>query len=304
RDRLLDVLAAAPRPVVPKGHPLVWLHRAGLPAWMAGLPYERLAAVLRRQIRETVERYRGRIRMWDIINEAHHLTDEGRHPHPANIPNLSREQLLELTALAAVEVGAADPQAVRVINVNDPFRRPRARIERPEAETWDGQAYLDDVLARGIPFEVIGVQWYTGAGREYCRDFLTVAEQLESYCALARRAGKVVHITEVQVPSADQPDPQSVVHRWSVEAGWLTLAPSATAGWWHRPWDEEVQADWAEAFYTICLAQPEVEVVTWWDFADPGFWPWGGMLDRIGAPKPIYHRLRALAAKIWAEAGS
>jgi GH35 family endo-1,4-beta-xylanase len=304
RDRLLDVLAGAPRPVMAKGHPLIWLHRAGLPAWMAGLPYERLVPVLRRQIRETVERYRGRIRVWDIINEAHHLTDGGRHPHSANIPNLTREQLLDLTALAAIEVGAADPQAVRVINMNDPFRRTRARIERPEAETWDGEAYLADVIARGIPFEVIGVQWYTGAGREYCRDFLTVAEQLERYCALARRAGKVVHITEAQVPSADQPDPQSVVYRWAVEAGRPALAPSATAGWWHRPWDKEVQADWAEAFYTLCLAQPEVEVVTWWDFADPGFWPWGGMLDRAGAPKPIYYRLRALAAKIWAEAGS
>ncbi len=303
RDRLLEVLATAPWPVLPKGHPLIWLHQAGLPPWMAGLPYERLVPVLRRQVREAVEHYRGRIGVWDIINEAHHLTAGGRQPHPANIPNLTREQLLELTALAAAEVSAADPQAVRVINVNDPFRRTRARIEQPEAETWDGEAYLADVIARGIPFEVIGVQWYTGAGREYCRDFLTVAEQLERYCALARRAGKVVHITEVQVPSADQPDPESVVHRRLLEAGRLAPAPSSTAGWWHRPWDEEVQADWAEAFYTLCLAQPEVEAVTWWDFADPGFWPWGGMLDRTGAPKPIYHRLRALAASTWADTG-
>src|ERR671938_200851 len=75
-------------------------------------------------------------------------------------------------------------------------------------------------------------------------------------------------------------------------------ASSQTAGWWHRPWDAPTQADWAEAFYTLCFAQPEVEAVTWWDFADPGFWPWGGMLDHDEQPKPIYHRLIDLTTQV------
>lgn len=298
RDRLLDLLAAAPRPVTPKGHPLVWVHQAGVPSWMAALPYERLRQVVRRQVRETVARYRGRIPIWDVINEAHHLTDGGRHPQGANILDLTREQLLELTALAAAETRAADPAAVRVVNCNDPFRVSRARIARPDAETTDAEAYLGEVLARGIEFEVIGLQWYTGAMRQFCRDMLTVAEQLERYGAIARAAGKPIHITEVQVPSDDRPDPSSSVHRRAGAAGEAVAPSSDTAGWWHRPWDPQTQADWAEAFYTLCFAQPEVEAVTWWDFADPGFWPWGGMLDHDEQPKPIYHRLCDLAARL------
>jgi len=66
----------------------------------------------------------------------------------------------------------------------------------------------------------------------------------------------------------------------------------------HRPWDEELQAEWVRAFYTICRGHPSVEAVIWWDFADgPGghFFPHGGFLRPDLAPKPSYDALLELS---------
>ena len=69
----------------------------------------------------------------------------------------------------------------------------------------------------------------------------------------------------------------------------------ASAGWWHRPWDLETQADWVEQFYTIALSKPAVGAVTWWSFSDRRtFWPHGGFLDREDQPKPSFYRLQSL----------
>ena len=100
---------------------------------------------------------------------------------------------------------------------------------------------------------------------------------LDQYIAL----GKPVHISEVQTPSSMEADPTK----------WLggRIAPS---GWWHRPWDPETQADWAEQFYTIAASKSEIGAITWWNLTDRRtFWPHGGLLDDHDQPKPAYHRL-------------
>lgn len=65
--------------------------------------------------------------------------------------------------------------------------------------------------------------------------------------------------------------------------------------YWHgKPWSEKEQADWIEAFYTICYSKPEIEAVTWWNFSDPAFIPHGGFVDEGLRPKEGYRRLRGL----------
>jgi hypothetical protein len=73
----------------------------------------------------------------------------------------------------------------------------------------------------------------------------------------------------------------------------------ASAGWWHRPWDPEIQADWVEQFYTIAASKPQVGAVTWWNLSDRRtFWPHGGLLDSANQPKPAYHRLLRLIREL------
>ena len=57
-----------------KGHPLVWDHPAGCPHWLPDEPGE-IARLVTGRVKEIVSRFRGRINIWDVVNEATHLPD-------------------------------------------------------------------------------------------------------------------------------------------------------------------------------------------------------------------------------------
>jgi|GEM_PF-5344333 len=59
---------------------------------------------------------------------------------------------------------------------------------------------------------------------------------------------------------------------------------------------ETLQAEWAEAIYTLCYSKPHFEAVGWWDLADYGghFWPNGGLPHKDFSRKQSYPRLLAL----------
>jgi GH35 family endo-1,4-beta-xylanase len=134
--------------------------------------------------------------------------------------------------------------------------------------------YVRDVISAGVSFEVIGVQMYYPA-----HDLFEIDRQLDRFCQL----GKPVHITELGVSSSVEPserDPITDVH-------WRRF--------WHgRPWSESEQADWIEAYYTMCYSKPEIEAITWWDFSDPAFIPHGGLVDENLRPKDGFRRLKKL----------
>ncbi len=137
-------------------------------------------------------------------------------------------------------------------------------------------AYLDRVADAGIDYDVVGVQIYFPV-----RDMLAVGKLLDEYA----RFGKPVHITELGVSSAPRiphDDEEEQLRR--------------TYGDWHQRWREKVQADWLEWFYTMAYARPEIEAVTWWDFADPAFIFKAGLVRQDATPKEAYHRLGALLA--------
>ena len=61
------------RGMVIKGHALLW-HQS-TPAWAEGLPADELRAAVALHVRETMQRYQGRVRAWDVVNEA--IADDG-----------------------------------------------------------------------------------------------------------------------------------------------------------------------------------------------------------------------------------
>ncbi len=233
RDRLLDWLDE--KAIQRKGHPLSWWIRYGLPDWMKKLSYRTLKEVVYRQVYETVTRYKSRIRIWDVINEAHDPIVKG------NELNLDRDQVFEITELACRATRDADPDAVRIVNINRPWGDYRGEWEM--MDPMHPIEYLEGLAERGIEYEVVGVQMYHGGPEHYVRDMTEQSALIDCYI----RLGKPVHITEVQTPSSMEQDPG----KW--HGGEV-----ASAGFWHRPWDPEVQADWVEQFYTIAVSKPQV----------------------------------------------
>ena len=252
-----------------KGHPLLWFSKSGIPTWMEGHNYTEMEATHRSYILEAVGRFRDRVGIWDIINEAHDWQ---------NILGYSPEQLVEMTRLAADTTREADSKAVRIVNscgtwseyvaTGRSFSGPIGRPGRTVLQ------YLRDLISAGVDFEVIGLQMYYPA-----RDLFEIDRQLERFCQL----GKPVHITELGVSSSIEP----VEHHPITDVHYQR--------YWHgEPWSETTQADWAEAYYTMCYAKPAIQAITWWDFCDPSFIPHGGFMDDQLRPKESYHRLHKL----------
>ena len=267
-----------------KGHPLSWwCQKHGFSDWMMRLSFESAKKVVYQQIYDTVDRFKGRVKYWDVINEAHNPPWTGADLY------LPFDKVYETTALACRAVRDADPNAVRIVNINHPWGV--YRNHREFVKTMHPYEYVKGIIDRGIEFEVIGIQLYSGVFEETVRDLSEVSEMLDMYTSL----GKKVHLTEVNNPSSVMPLPPIKGHYEGrgIEAG----------GIWHRPWDQEGQADWYEQLYTLACSKPNLEAITNCDFTDniPAYMPHGGLLDKNDEPKKSYWRLYNLFKKIHGE---
>ena len=256
--------------ILTKGHPLVWFHRAGVPEFLKKKSWEEVKRSSRDYVLRSVGRYRPRIHAWDVINEAHDW---------ANDLGLSAEQLLEMTRLASEATREADPTAFRVVNScctwGEYVARRRSYSGPLGRRANTPLEYMKAVEDARVPYEAIGLQVYYPA-----RDTLEIERHLERFFVL----GKPVHITELGVSSANEPVPSGEVR-----------TPNRNV--WHgTEWNEQIQADWVEQFYTICYSKPEIEAITWWDFSDPAFIPHAGFLHADFRPKASYERLVKLLA--------
>jgi GH35 family endo-1,4-beta-xylanase len=256
-DRILDY--AEQHNVRVKSFALYWGGIGSVPPWFRNLSYKSQKEAIRRWVETMVGRYRGRISTWETVNEMHDW-------YFCNRFNWSHAQLLEVTRLVSEVVGALDPGTPRLIN-NCQIWGEYLQHSGMEGK-WNPRTYLEAVLAEGIPFEAIGLQFYNPG-----HDMLQMAIHLDRFITL----GKRIYVTEMGTPSApDSPD--SPTGQQGLAAGWRDT------------WTLEQQADWVDRFLTLAAARPEVAVINYWDFDDAcSFVPFAGLLDAEGRPKPAYH---------------
>lgn len=177
-DRIVDHARA--NGMLVRGHTLVW-HRQN-PAWLENGTFTRdeLIAILRDHIRTVVGHFAGRVRQWDVVNEA--FRDDGtglrdnlwlRGIGPEYIP------------LAFQFAHEADPHARLYLNdyLNETIS--------PKSNYFFGYAYI--MRAFGMPIGGLGVQMHR---------FLALPESAADVEANLRRmgaAGFQVWITEMDV---------------------------------------------------------------------------------------------------------
>lgn len=251
--------------IKPKGHPLWWGHEAGIPPWLKGADWAAAQKHCARVVGRSVERYRTRINVWDIINEAHDW---------ANGLNLTHEQEVEITRICADAARSNNPDAKLIVNNCCPFGENAAaghvHLGPVYEKVFTPLSYLDAVTEAKVDFDIVGVQIYFPA-----RDMFSISKLLDEYA----RFGKPVNITELGVRTT------------AASRGGKGGEPPTE---WHMPWCERVQADWVEWFYTMCYARPEITAITWWDFKDPAFIPTSGFLREDETPRESFFRLKAL----------
>lgn len=263
--------------ILTKAHPMWWAHTAGMPPWTHELRWEdgSIAREIDRVVRRHVTRYKGRIRYFDAINEAHDW---------CNSYNLTQLQEAEMTKLCCDAVHEANPEAKAVINTCFMFGENVADARVQWGPVYERNmtpfTYLKKVEEIGTEYDAVGIQLYLPS-----RDMLAIDKLYDRYSVF----GKPLHLTELGVPSKEQDVPPFTTE------GDLYCLRYMYHGLWHEmQWSERLQADWLEWFYTLSYARSEVEALTWWSFDGPGYVPAAGLINPDGTPKEACFRLKAL----------
>jgi hypothetical protein len=146
-------------------------------------------------------------------------------------------------------------------------------------------SYLQRLAEIDTQYEIIGMQLYCPS-----RDMLAIDQLYDRFKVF----GKPYHITELGVPSHDEDVPPNTTE------GDIYCLRYMYRGLWHEmEWNERLQADWIEDFYTLSYARPEIEGLTWWSVRDmKSYVPAAGIVSNGGIPKEGFYRLKALE-KSW-----
>jgi hypothetical protein len=278
-DRQLGISALAALGYRVKAHGVVWLQEYGiLPGRAFAMSHEQVRQAAVEQLRGLLRAYSDRITLWEAMNE----------PAATNVLAMPRPMLNALLGESAHAIKGV-PGMTSLVNSghevdygrkyviygldNKPL--PEFNLSYLEAlERADADGAMRDV-------DVVGIQFYPGYR------FNAMFGGLQGPCMTPSwlvdtvgrytRFGKPIHITEFSLPS-------------SYEDDWY-------AGYWREPWNEQTQADYAEAAFTIAFGHPNVQSISWWDVTDlkPSVVT-GGLIDASGQPKPAFERIKALMA--------
>jgi len=282
-DHQIGVLDLAEMGFTLKAHALLALWDFATPDYLKEMSFDEINIEVYEHISELVDRYRDQIEIWNVINEAH-----GR----GAALDFSREEITTLTQTGIRAIRNQDPDA-RII-INNAFdwygeSRQMSLMTTGQADdfTLSVPAYLDQLIVDGVNYDIIGQQLYNGGYVSIFSDWglgdpmgvnTWDLSHLSEFLDQLGKYGKPVHITEQSVPSTWDPD-------WA-EYG---------AGWRHNHWDEEMQAEYLQDFYTLAFSKERVEAITWWCINDSNsFINTGGLLDEDNNPKQAYFTMRDL----------
>jgi endo-1,4-beta-xylanase len=170
--------------ITSKGHPLVWDHAAGSPSWLRADPKE-IEQLSNARVREIISRYKGRIDIWDVVNEATHLADKRNKTRLA-------EWAAALGAVPYVTqhlkvARAANPQATLLVN--------DYRIEPAYYKILDSLRENGQLL-----FDTIGIQSHMHGG-------VWPLHKVWDTCDTYSKLGLPLHFTESTIVSGPRKGP-------------------------------------------------------------------------------------------------
>lgn len=253
RDVLFQELKK--RNIVIEGRPLWWSYRTTTPDWLRRKNYDEVRKYIEKHVREVVGHYGDGMYAWEVVNEFHDWANECQ---------LTPAQIIEVTRLACDVARDTNPRVHRLINNCCPYAEYVQLKKWTELDAKYRQRtpwqFMKDLTDAGVDYTITGQQMYFPY-RDLA-DTIVLIDRLEQF-------GRPVQLTEVGASAGPSPE--------SIQSGKLALPSEPYV--WHRPWDEELQADWMEGLYTLAYARPFIEAVNWYDFVDPYSWiPNGGFL--------------------------
>jgi len=250
--------------------PLLCFSADYLPKWLleSRPQFEQIRDAAYKFVSKVVTRYARHIHTWKTIT--------GMNAY--NYFRFGFDRILEITRTACLAAREADNRSLKIIEIVSPW----GEYYADNPDTVPPWVYLDMVTQAGINFDAVGVQLIFGKNKPgmYVRDMMQISAMLDRFAAVP----KPLHITSVAVPDSSKIDGQRCEH----------------AGMWHKPWDQNVQAEWLERFYRIALSKPFVNTVTYHSLADTedDYLIGAGLLTEKMEPKKSFMTVARLQKQI------
>jgi endo-1,4-beta-xylanase len=247
-----------------RGHNLMWgIHN---PKWLADGHYtsQQLENLLHEHIQRVVERYRGRVFAWDVVNEAFDENGSLRDSIWYNQPGIGfAKNHAAYIEQAFHWAHAADPNALLFYN--------EAGAEAVNRKSDAVYEMVKDFKQHGVPIDGVGLQMHIF---NLDPDIQSIAKNIARFTKL----GIQIQITEMDVAlpvdAAENPS---------------------------RPEDLLRQAEIYGQIASVCLQNPGCTAIQTWGFTDKYSWiGWfthgskgaGLLFDRRYHAKPAYDALR------------
>jgi endo-1,4-beta-xylanase len=253
------------------GHTLVW--HAQTPRWVFedtnGQPLDR-ARLLQRMhdhIQTVVGRYKGRIKVWDVVNEA--LNEDGTLRRSPWLRIIGEDYI----AKAFQYAHEADPDAV--LRYND-------YALEGEAKRKGAIALIQNLRAQGIPVGAIGLQGHANLS-------WPSAKAEDATIADFAKLNLQVMITEMDVDCSrgGQRNTSADVAANALMQG----QAGSSAGGLSDDLQRQLASRYSELFDVFLKHKDAVKLVVLWGVTDADSWRAHGyplLFDRKGQPKPAY----------------
>jgi endo-1,4-beta-xylanase len=164
-----------------RGHTLVWHNQN--PSWLSDVPADELGAVLKNHVQTTVRRFKGRVRQWDVVNEA--VDEDGSPRDTVWLRALGPGYIADAFRWAH----EADRDALLFYNDYE--------VEDVNAKSDGVYDLVRELVRQGVPIHGVGVQGHLTADHAP----LTMRENLGRFDALGLRTAVTEADVRVVVPS-------------------------------------------------------------------------------------------------------
>lgn len=250
-----------------RGGPLIDLSRGGLPHWLApwANDFQNLPSFVCDYIETAVNRYQGRIRLWEVSS----------YGNTGGALGLGEDFCLALVARTLEAATRTDSEGQFFIRIESPW----GEYQRHGLHRLSPFQFVDALVRSNLGLSGVTLDINVGYGPDACftREMLSISKLIDLWSMLQVQ----IHVN-IACPSSSQPD--------SLATGPFQVENSV----WKHDWSEEAQMEWVEQVVPVLLAKPAVTGVFLSHFSDavPHRYPHAGLINADGRTKPMLEPLR------------
>jgi hypothetical protein len=241
-----------------------------LPEWAKTLEYDSLKSAMQKYVEAVVSHFKGRIQYYEIWWEANAYFGNGNWP---------LDHIIDIIKMEALTIRAIDPNARICVDLDNVSPDQLEHFTR--GSNWTTEYFIQQLLAAGVPFDVIGLETHIGSG--WANTAGGVDTLYHRLIDLAK-FGKPIYVWEDGLASY-------------IDPAFLSKQGLAFQAWAGIP-GEDKQAEWMAAETVVYLGNPSVLGVKWYMLedqpSDPPYQAYDGVLHTDGTPKKSYYALQQL----------